>query len=84
VRYPPRMLDIAFAAVAVLRSALPVVARLAAARARAMSDNLKFQGGAATSTEGEQRNQRGKNRDHAHDGMAATQEPLGFLCDSEF
>jgi hypothetical protein len=47
-------------------------------------DNLEFQGGAATNTEGEQGNQGGKNRDHAHDGMAAKQEPLGFLCDSEF
>jgi hypothetical protein len=25
-----------------------------------------------------------KNRDHAHDGMAATQKSLGFLRDSEF
>ena len=47
-------------------------------------DNLKFQGGAASNTEGEQGSQGGKNRDHAHDGMAATQEPLGFLGDSEF
>jgi hypothetical protein len=23
-------------------------------------------------------------RDHAHDGMGATQKSLGFLCDSEF
>jgi hypothetical protein len=47
-------------------------------------DNLKFQGGAATNTKGEQGNQGRKNRDHAHDGMAATQKSLGFLRDSEF
>jgi hypothetical protein len=40
-------------------------------------DNLKFQGGAATNTEGEQANQGRKNRDHAHDGRAATQKSLG-------
>jgi hypothetical protein len=34
-------------------------------------DNLKFQVGAATNTEGEQGSQGGKNRDHALDGMAA-------------
>jgi hypothetical protein len=47
-------------------------------------DNLKFKGGAATNTEGEQGNQGGKNRDHAHDGMAAAQKSLGFLRASEF
>jgi hypothetical protein len=47
-------------------------------------DNLKFQGGAATNTQREQANQGRKNRDHAHDGMAATQKSLGFLHDSEF
>jgi hypothetical protein len=47
-------------------------------------DNLKFQGGAATNTEGEQGNEGRKNRDHAHHGMAATQKSLGFLRDSEF
>jgi len=46
-------------------------------------DNLKFQGGAATNTEGEQGSEGRKNRDHAHDGMAAMQKSLGFLCDSE-
>jgi hypothetical protein len=46
--------------------------------------NLKFQGGAATNTEGEQGNQGGKNRHHAYDGMTATQKPLGFRHDSEF
>ena len=46
-------------------------------------DNLKFQGGAATNTEGEQGNQGRKNRDHVHDGMAATQKSLGFPYDSE-
>jgi hypothetical protein len=29
-------------------------------------------------------NNGGKNRDHAHDGMAAMQKSLGFLRDSEF
>ena len=47
-------------------------------------DNLKFQGGAATNTEGEQGNQGRKNRDHAHDGMAEAQKSLGFLRASEF
>jgi hypothetical protein len=47
-------------------------------------NNLKFQSGTATNTEGEQGNQGRKNRDHAHDGMAATQKSLGFLRDSEF
>jgi hypothetical protein len=46
--------------------------------------NLKFQGGAATNTEGEQGKQGRKNRDHAYDGMAPTEKSLGFLCDSEF
>jgi hypothetical protein len=32
----------------------------------------------AMNTEGEHGNQGGKNRDHAHDGMAATQKSLGF------
>jgi hypothetical protein len=49
-----------------------------------MARNLTFQGGAATNTEGEQGSQGGKNRDHAHDGMAATQKSLGFLSDPEF
>jgi hypothetical protein len=40
-------------------------------------DNLEFRGGAATNTEGEQGNQGRKNRDHAHDGMAAPQKSLG-------
>jgi hypothetical protein len=47
-------------------------------------DNLKFQGGAATNPEEKQGNQGGKNRDHAHDGMAATQKSLGFIRGSEF
>ena len=47
-------------------------------------DALKLQGGAATNTEGEQRNEGGKNRDHTHDGMSATQRSLGSLCVSEF
>ena len=44
----------------------------------------QLQGGAATNTEGEQRNEGGKNRDHTHDGMSATQRSLGSLCVSEF
>jgi hypothetical protein len=47
-------------------------------------NNLKFHNRTATNTEGEQGNQGRKNRDHAHDGMAATQKSLGFLRDSEF
>ena len=42
-------------------------------------DDLKFQGGAATNAEGEQGSQGGKNHDHAHNAMAATQKSLGFL-----
>ena len=48
------------------------------------SDELKFQRGATTNTEGEQGNEGGKNRDHAHDGMAVAQKSLGFLSVSEF
>jgi hypothetical protein len=48
------------------------------------SDNLKFQGGAATTPEREQGNERGKNRDHDHDDMATTTKSLGFLDVSEF
>jgi len=50
----------------------------------AKGDELKFQGGAATNTEGEQGNQGGKNRDHADDGKAMAQEPPDFLGVSEF
>jgi hypothetical protein len=41
-------------------------------------DELKFQVGAATKAEGEQRNEGGKNRNHAHDGMATSCRTLGF------
>jgi hypothetical protein len=37
-----------------------------------------------TNTEGEQGKKGGKNRDHAHDGMAVAQKSLGFLSVSEF
>ena len=47
-------------------------------------DELKFQVGAATKAEGEQRNEGGKNCDHAHDSMAVAQKSLGFLDLSEF
>jgi hypothetical protein len=33
-------------------------------------NELEFQGGTATNAEGEDRNQGGKNRHHAHDGIA--------------
>jgi hypothetical protein len=33
-------------------------------------NELEFQGGAATDAEGEDRNQGGKNRHHAHAGIA--------------
>ena len=48
------------------------------------SDELKFQRGATTNTEGEQGKNGGKNRDHAHDGMAVAQKSLDFLIVSEF
>jgi hypothetical protein len=47
-------------------------------------DELKFQGGATSNTEGEQGSEGGKNRDHAHDGMAPTQKSLFFFADLEF
>jgi len=47
-------------------------------------DELKFQGGTTSNTEGEQGSEGGKNRDHAHDGMAVAHKSLGFLRDSEF
>jgi hypothetical protein len=46
-------------------------------------DELNFEGGTATNTEGEQRHEGGKNRDHAHDGMAVTPKSIGFLSASE-
>jgi hypothetical protein len=42
-------------------------------------DELKFQGGTTSNTEGEQGNEGRKNRDHAHDGMVRTQRTLFFL-----
>jgi hypothetical protein len=47
-------------------------------------DELKLQRGAATNTKAQQGNEGGKNRDHAHDGMAVAHKSLGFLRDSEF
>ena len=47
-------------------------------------DKLKFQAGAATKAGGEQRNEGGKNHNHARDGMAVARKLLGFLNLSEF
>ena len=47
-------------------------------------NELEFQGGAAKNAEDEDRTQRGKNRHHAHDGIAVAQISLGFLGVSEF
>jgi hypothetical protein len=47
-------------------------------------DELKLQRGAATNTEGEQGSEGGKNRDHAHDGMAPTQKSLFSFADLKF
>ena len=42
-------------------------------------DEFELQGGAAANTEREQGNEGGKNRDHAHDGMAVARKSLAFL-----
>jgi hypothetical protein len=47
-------------------------------------DKLKFQAGAATKAEGEQRNEGGKNRNHAQDGMVVARKSPDFLNLSEF
>jgi hypothetical protein len=47
-------------------------------------DKLKFQACAATKAEGEQRNEGGKNRTHAHDGMATSCRILDFCRKLEF
>jgi hypothetical protein len=47
-------------------------------------DELKFEGGAATKAEREHGNDGGKNRIHAHDGMAAVQKSPGIPDISEF
>ncbi len=47
-------------------------------------DELEFQRGAASKAESEDGNDGGKNRDHAHDGMAAAHKSLGFPSVSEF
>ena len=44
-------------------------------------DKLKFQAGVATKAEGEQRNEGGKNRNHAYDGMATTCRALGIYLE---
>ena len=41
-------------------------------------DELKFQGGTTSNTEGEQGTEGRKNRDHAHDGMVPNAE-ISFL-----
>ena len=47
-------------------------------------NELEFQGGTASNTEGEQGNEGRKNCDHAHDGMAPTQKSLFLFSDLEF
>jgi hypothetical protein len=47
-------------------------------------DELKFQGGTTSNAEEEQGNESRKNRDHAHDGKAPTQQSLFFSTDFEF
>jgi hypothetical protein len=47
-------------------------------------DELKFQGGTTSNTKGEQGSEGGKNRDHAHDGMAPTQKSLFSFADLKF
>jgi hypothetical protein len=47
-------------------------------------DQLKFQAGAATKAEREQRNEGGNDRCHAHHGTAVAQKSLVFLDASEF
>jgi len=47
-------------------------------------DELKFQRGAASKAESEDGNDGGKNRGHAHDGMAAAHKSLGVPGVSEF
>jgi hypothetical protein len=49
-----------------------------------VGDKLKFQAGAATKPEGEQRNEGEKNRNHAQDGMAVARKSPDFLDLSEF
>ena len=41
-------------------------------------DELKFQAGATTKAEREQRNEGGNHRDHAHHGTAVAKKSLGF------
>jgi len=47
-------------------------------------NKLKFQTGAATKAEREQRNESRNHRDHAHNGTAVAQKSLAFLDVSEF
>jgi hypothetical protein len=45
---------------------------------------LNFQGRTTSNAEGEQGNEGGKKRDHAHDDMAPPQKSLFFFNDLEF
>ena len=47
-------------------------------------DELNFQGGTTSNTEGEQGNGGRKSRDHAHDVIVPTQRSLFFTTDLEF
>ena len=47
-------------------------------------DELKFQAGAATKAEREQRDEGGDDRGHARHGKAVAQKSLAFLDVSEF
>ncbi len=47
-------------------------------------DEFEFQRGAAAKAEGEQRDEGGKDRYHAHDGMAEARKSLGLLSGLEF
>ena len=48
------------------------------------SDELEFQGGAATKPEGEYGSDGGKNRDHARDGRAVARKSPTFLTFRSF
>ena len=48
------------------------------------SHEFKFQAGAATKAEREQRNESGNHRGHAHHGTAVAQKSLAVLDTSEF
>jgi hypothetical protein len=48
------------------------------------SDEFKFQTGAATKAEREQRKESGNHRDHAHHGTAVAENSLAVLDTSKF